>query len=462
MLIKLKLKLNIKFISLLTLHFALLSRVNKRNIFNPQKNTMSISDESFPDDDLYTTKINNNCKCNVSSSLSSSPLNDRNLSASTSGQSSSGHSRETTQSVPVKVPERHDEEDYPHKVRSYQDLHSAYTKRRYPHVKSKVREFIESQKAEEELRKSTRDYLRRFSTPNAKDDTNNKLDFDGTENHPETEEDPSDIAKFMVEKEQEVVCLKALNEYLQESLQEKMIEATRLRRNVDCLRVELLNAKDKAKRHSMHSVGMEYRANQSRPRLSLPTLVYKQQRTTTATQTDFELYEAPPTTDDNNNNSIGLYDQKIVATVQPLPLNYSNDHLGHIQRQIRRRNNSNPPTPTAEHQSTPNRVDSAPSDSAIDTEEGDDSSSENALREEFMLFEKINPNDTTNFANQSNTQMKKKRSFKRKFKWIFGPCGKCSDQRNNSSIGEQYSQTPLLDSLTSDHKLRFTDNSITS
>lgn len=416
---------------------------------------MSISDESFPEDDLYITKINKSCKCDVSSSLSSSTPNDRNISTSTSGQSSSGHSRETTQSDPVKAPENRDDEDFTQKVRSYQDLHSAYTKRRYPHVKSKVREFLENQKAEEELRKSTMEYMRRLATPEAKNNTNNIEN----EHLEEIQTDPTDITKFMVEKEQEVVCLRALNEYLQESLQEKMIEATRLRRNVDSLRVELLNAKDKAKRHSMHSVGMEYRANLSRPRLSLPTLVYKQQRTTTSTQTDFEE-EDLQTTDDNNNNSIGLYDQKMVATVQPLSLlNYSNanDPLGHIQRQIRRRNNSNPPTPTAEHHGTPNRVggDSVPSDSAIDTEECD-SSSETAIREEFILIEKANGNDTTIFG--TTTQMKKKRSFKRKFKWIFGPCGKCSDQKNNSSVGEQYSQTPLLDSMSFEHKLRTLDS----
>lgn len=421
---------------------------------------MSISDESFPDDDLYTTKTNIKCKCNVSSSLSASTPTDRNLSASTSGQSSSGNSRETTQSDPVKVPEKSDEEDYTQKVRSYQDLHSAYTKRRYPHVKSKVREFIESQKAEEELRKSTREYLRRLATPESNKVPNKGVGFDDVGEHSEeTQTDPNDITKSMVEKEQEMACLKALNEYLQESLQEKMIEATRLRRNVDCLRVELLNAKDKAKRHSMHSVGMEYRASQSRPRLSLPTLVYKQQRTTTATQTEFPEETNDLQTTDDNNNSIGLYDQKIVATVQPLSLNnnsnnYSGDHLGHFQRQIRRRNNSNPPTPTAEH-ATPHRMDSGPSDSAIDTEEGD-SSSENTLREEFILYEKSAPNDSTNFG--QSLPMKKKRSFKRKFKWIFGPCGKCSDQRNNSSIGEQYCQTPLLDSLSFDHKVRVSDS----
>ncbi|XP_055904518.1 protein swallow [Eupeodes corollae] len=415
---------------------------------------MSISDESFPDDDLYTTKID--CKYNTSSCLSSSTPNDRHTSASTSGQSSSGHSRETTQSDPVKATDnREEEEDYTHKVRSYQDLHSVYTKRRFPHVKSKVREFIESQRAEEEQRKSTREYLRRLADSEIKDVTNNELDCE-VGNPEQPEDGPSDdITRFMVEKERESLCQKALIESLQESLKEKRIEATRLRKNMDCLRVELMNAKDKVKRHSLQGVGMEYRASQSRPRLSLPTLVYMQQRTTTATQTDFDEEDALQTTDDNN-NSIVLYDQKIVATVHPLSLmNYSTDHLRHIQRQIRHRSNSNPPTPTAEH-SPPNRPESVPSDSAIDTEEGD-SSSESVLREQFMLFEKTLSNDTTNFS--QSIQTKKKRSFRRKFKWIFGPCGKCSDnQRNNGSIGEQYSQTPLLDSMTFEHKLRIADN----
>lgn len=419
---------------------------------------MSISDESFPeDDDLYITKINRTCKCNnISSSLSSSTPNGRNLSASTSGQSSSDLSRETTQSDPVKGPEIHDEEeDYSQKVRSYQDLHSVYTKRRYPHVKSKVREFIESQKAEEEVRKSTREYMRRLATPPESKNTNNHVP---DETH---EDNQNDITKLMVEKEHEVVCLKALNDYLQDSLQEKMIEATRLRRNVDCLRVELLNAKDKAKRHSLHSIGMEYRSSPSRPRLSLPTLVYKQHRTTTSTQTDFEEGELLQSTNDSN-NSVGPYEQqKMVATIQPLSLiTYSaasNDqHLNHVQRQIRRRNNSNPPTPTAEHHATPNRVvESVPSDSAIDTEEGD-SSTEPVLREEFILIEKTSTNDTTIFSQM--TPMKKKRSFKRKFKWIFGPCGKCKDQRNNSSVGEQYCQTPLLDSF--EPKVRIPDGNV--
>lgn len=163
--------------------------------------------------------------------------------------------------------------------------------------------------------------------------------------------------------------LKSYNDYQQLKLDEKQSEITRLRQNVDFLRVRLSTAEDQLKRNAsgrhalngMTSSSLGYNqpgtnVNHKGPgRQSLQGLLYCTAKTTKATQTEFEchppqpppppsslplhhgvphnelqLMVTPDTPDVNNNHYVdGTLEacernSKSVAAIQPMPLNFSN------------------------------------------------------------------------------------------------------------------------------------------
>ncbi|XP_014094518.3 protein swallow [Bactrocera oleae] len=164
--------------------------------------------------------------------------------------------------------------------------------------------------------------------------------------------------------------LQSYNDYQQLKLDEKQSEITRLRQNVDFLRVRLSTAEDQLKRnvsgrYTMNGMtsgsfgysqpstsGMSYWGT---GRQSLQGLLYCAAKTTKATQTEFEYHSPPPppppspsplhvglphnelqsfvtpdTPDANNNHCVeGTLEGcernvKSVAAIQPMSLNFSN------------------------------------------------------------------------------------------------------------------------------------------
>uniref|UniRef100_A0A034VSX9 Protein swallow n=1 Tax=Bactrocera dorsalis TaxID=27457 RepID=A0A034VSX9_BACDO len=338
-----------------------------------------------------------------------------------------------------------------HKSRSYQDIHSEYTKRRYKHVESKVGQYIANIRNEDERRRKMARFQRHRSMPLAlvhdphalkrlqlqrgvtamADSLSQALVrvIDGVEEEADemeqeasadlsssnltaltsatmstqsgsggaADDDDDDVAEInhtrqIDESGENDLCaahkvgavdkatyalllderdrLQSYNDYQQLKLDEKQSEITRLRQNVDFLRVRLSTAEDQLKRnvsgrHTLNGMtsgplGYSHSSTSGMPywgtgRQSLQGLLYCATKTTKGTQTEFEHHSPPPppppspsplhvgipnnemhifvtpdSPDANNNQCVeGTLEAcerniKSVAAIQPMSLNFCN------------------------------------------------------------------------------------------------------------------------------------------
>ncbi|EDW82035.2 uncharacterized protein Dwil_GK25586 [Drosophila willistoni] len=176
------------------------------------------------------------------------------------------------------------------KSKSFQDIHSVYTKRRYAHVTSKVAKYISDIDKQDQQRRSSSNKIQHHSSmPETLTPTNsnpvrdslrivnlsNFLD-DGDEMHKSNESLATgsamkihDVIEFerLVNENEEMLNEKAQlqNEkerlqsycnYLQDRFDKKAMETMMLRKNFDIIRNELTNSKDKLKRQQIHGHSM--------------------------------------------------------------------------------------------------------------------------------------------------------------------------------------------------------------
>ncbi|XP_022219118.2 protein swallow [Drosophila obscura] len=253
---------------------------------------------------------------------------------------------------------------------SYQDIHSAHTKRRYQHVTSKVAKYIADIQAEDQQRRNAIKKFQRHSsmpeylTPtssargahfsvdelhnldesldnsSAGNMTDSKTPNDSYERLTEMERLQNDKEDLKVVKERledEKLQLQSYNDFLQTKLDDKAMENLQLRRNIDALRIDLTDCQEKLKRNQHYSL----RPPNFCPHASVPK----------ATQTDQELLSfaladsATPLPDSNPKNltydsSAGSIEVALLSVapaarkpnpgkpkknIQPLSLDFSND-----------------------------------------------------------------------------------------------------------------------------------------
>ncbi|XP_065361021.1 protein swallow [Calliphora vicina] len=282
----------------------------------------------------------------------------------------------------------------PNKSISYQDIHSEYTKRRFKHVESTVGRYIADIKAQDKKRRNSGKFQRHRSMPETLHGTettvpelNNDSKIHGVLHHstndldrihdphndlqsdPDTEiydnlttttsslstRDLGSDAGILLDKQtfEQLLSDKERKDYLQTKLEEKNAENCRLKLNLEKMRIEYSDCKDKLKQIQTQrftgSFGSINAVANSLGRTSLHSLLYPQESREKSTQTDRILTPSPvpplnkqnndmfatPLTPDSNNNSfdhaaVGMLApaahkvSKCVATIQPLSLNFSN------------------------------------------------------------------------------------------------------------------------------------------
>lgn len=185
---------------------------------------------------------------------------------------SKGNQQENSKNLPFKQ-----------KSHSYQDLHSDYTKKRYHHVKSKVKEYIANIKAYD--RSKSKKIIRHRSLP----ETIGTLDVcdtiicESNSNHDSNEQ----IVQLLQEKEKEVEELKNLNKNLESNLQEKVNMLARTKMNADIMRIQMMEMQDKGKRHSLPAECLRHPSQRfSIPDFIPPTFPIEPRVTSIATQTE--------------------------------------------------------------------------------------------------------------------------------------------------------------------------------
>ncbi|XP_036327297.1 protein swallow-like [Rhagoletis pomonella] len=251
----------------------------------------------------------------------------------------------------------HDRKSY-----SYHDIHSQYTKRRFKHVESKVGQYIANIRSEDERRRKLAKFQRHSSMPEvlvheplprktamqlhrgvtltaarlneALVGVIDAVDEEEQEVEEEVEAEPDASADWSASNvtaittgtistqsgsgaadEEDVYIdkstyalllderdrLKSYNDYQQSKLDEKQSEITRLRQNVDFLRVRLSTAEDQLKktqcgRYTLHGTSLSgslggYGQLGRQPSQSL---LHCAAKSTKATQTDCERSRSPP------------------------------------------------------------------------------------------------------------------------------------------------------------------------
>uniref|UniRef100_A0A1A9UFT6 Protein swallow n=1 Tax=Glossina austeni TaxID=7395 RepID=A0A1A9UFT6_GLOAU len=316
---------------------------------------MSIQDESVPPDfDLDCSAVRDNV--NQSTSL---PVNDKyELTTTTNACSSSEISGQTNASEPADAAESTNKRpaysrNTPSKAFSYQDIHSEYTKKRFKHVESKVAQYIAHMKVQDAKRRNSQQFLRYRSLPETLGEsreqhlniinTSQKFMFPrhnagDANNRPAQKNESASESLKHVDKDTYAQLLsdKERNDYLQSKLDEKNAENWRLKRNIDYMRFELTQCKDKLQQTTVKLQNAQALPD-SYGRVSALGMEKRQlwqcrsDKFTKATQTDLPL--SPSTTPDSNNNG---YDYKglgvraplvvkmpkIVTTIQPISLNF--------------------------------------------------------------------------------------------------------------------------------------------
>ncbi|XP_016948525.1 protein swallow [Drosophila biarmipes] len=162
------------------------------------------------------------------------------------------------------------------KAVSYQDIHSAYTKRRFKHVTSKVSQYIAGIQAQDQKRRSAsgsnfqrHSSMPEYLTPNSRRDGDHeghfKMDHSPTHSHSNSncysscsyERLLAEIESLQQDRERlqhEKKHLQAYNEHIQLSLDKKRADNIQMKRNFEIMRTELSDCQQKLRRHQSHSL----------------------------------------------------------------------------------------------------------------------------------------------------------------------------------------------------------------
>ncbi|XP_016936916.2 protein swallow [Drosophila suzukii] len=162
------------------------------------------------------------------------------------------------------------------KAVSYQDIHSAYTKRRFKHVTSKVGQYIAEIHAQDQKRRNAsgsgfqrHSSMPEYLTPNSRRDGDHdghfKMDSSPTHSHSNSNCNSScsyerllaEIESLQQDRERlqhEKKHLQAYNEHIQLSLDKKMADNIQMKRNFEIMRTELSDCQQKLRRHQSHSL----------------------------------------------------------------------------------------------------------------------------------------------------------------------------------------------------------------
>ncbi|KAH8308571.1 hypothetical protein KR018_008469 [Drosophila ironensis] len=148
------------------------------------------------------------------------------------------------------------------KAASYQDIHSAYTKRRYQHVTSKVAKYIADIQAQDEERRSRMhrhssmpEYLTPKSRPRSNDGHYSVDELTNSSGEGEGVADTHEHCERLMDTlRQERDRQLSYSNYLQDKLDKKVIESMELRINFDEVRGELADCKQKLTRYQALSL----------------------------------------------------------------------------------------------------------------------------------------------------------------------------------------------------------------
>lgn len=369
-----------------------------------------ISEESFPNenqDALFHLHVNNSGHHTSISDRSSSSLlvHEENNS---SGQSSSGissrdkssdESKENSGAGSSQISKKSPKIENSISM-SYQDIHSAYTKKRYQHVKSKVAEYIASIKEQDRISRKKRKMQRHRSLPETlgmgtyTQMMSPVIDKDKLTNC----DSCSDLFKI---KESEVEELKNFNEYLQTNLQQKIQQSFMLRRDAENMQFELMQLKEKEKtlcrKNSLSSFSFMM---ESQPKITINS----------GTQTEDRL----------------ISPEKNVALILPNLLGYQKDDWSpHILRQ---RSNSSSRTPRK-----PDLV-----EESVEVEDSNNN---------LLVYNLSSDDESTGVEGRKRKRSKGLKTFKNKLAWVFGSCTSCNYNAGHESAMEEYSytQVPLIE-----------------
>ncbi|KAL5275677.1 swa family protein [Megaselia abdita] len=373
-----------------------------------------ISEESFPSDrDPFHLHVNHSghhtsiCdrssssllvhEENNSSGQSSSGISSRDKSSDDSKETSGGGSSQNSNSK--KSPKIESSIST-----SYQDIHSAYTKKRYQHVKSKVAEYIASIKEQDRLSRKKRKMQRHRSLPETLGlGSYNQIGSPAVDAvKPENCDSCGDLFKI---KESEVEELKNLNEYLQTNLEHKVQQSFMLRRDAEKMQFELMQLKEKERSNSL--------ARQNSVS-SFSWLMDPPQKITINSGTQTEEHPQTP--------------ERNVAMIFPTLLGFQKEPINEWSPHLRQRSNSSSVTPRK-----PDIV-----EESMDVEDSNNNlivynlSSEDESKVDFS---------TTEVRKRKKTRGLK--HFKTKLAWVFGSCTSCNHSAGHESALEEYSYTQL-------------------
>ncbi|XP_052856601.1 protein swallow [Drosophila gunungcola] len=158
------------------------------------------------------------------------------------------------------------------KAVSYQDIHSAYTKRRFKHVTSKVGQYIAEMAAQDQKRHSAsgmgfqrHSSMPEYLTPNSRRaEGRGHFDVEGEDEVPKMDNSSQSYTNSSCSYErmqaeieslqQDKKRLQAYNDFVQLRLDKKMADMIQMRHNFETLRTELSDCQQKLRRHQSHSL----------------------------------------------------------------------------------------------------------------------------------------------------------------------------------------------------------------
>lgn len=373
-----------------------------------------ISEESFPDenrDALFHLHVNNSAhhtsicdrsssslllhENNNSSGQSSSGISSRDKSSDDSKETSGGgtsHNSDSKKSPKIETSIS----------RSYQDIHSAYTKKRYQHVKSKVAEYIASIKEQDRISRKKKKMQRHRSLPETLGlGSYNQISSPAVDTTKlENCDSCSNLFKI---KESEVEELKNLNEYLQTNLEHKVQQSFMLRRDAENLQFQLMELKEKERSNSL--------ARQN----SVSSFSWLMDPPLKATINSGTQTEEHPQTPERN-----------VAMIFPTLSGFQKEPINEWSPHLRQRSNSSSVTPRK-----PDVV-----EESMDVEDSNNN---------FVIYNLSSEDESKTEAATELRKRKRKglKHFKTKLAWVFGSCTSCNHSAGHESALEEYSYTQL-------------------